>query len=348
MGGEMFSPTFAMNVVDISGCVILLIAWKRSLLQYRSTVGVFSLEQRFQLSEVYTWSRHLIPAVLLASFTKMMVIVIIWILITGNYTGNDAAIWVIIYNNILNIYTVIMPFVILVKHNKVRQKLMHTQNQKPMEMRKTIDGKVIPNRYITAKYSIAQSLRNRIFSISIGAVISILSMIYAQVIHLVNFHIIAITCLNIVDMIALIVLVLSSKFSIKHYKNTAGVTSLEQRFQISDVYIWTQALIPPTCLAFLLKFTYVIVVWMLQTVEDSMSYQITFTHFFQNVLDLLTIAIPFLVSSNHRRLNKLKLRNRGRVNPIDPVTHVKTLDGKPIHLKTTFHDHFDFLKNHWK
>ncbi|EFP00190.1 hypothetical protein CRE_18404 [Caenorhabditis remanei] len=204
------------------------------------------------------------------------------------------------------------------------------------------------DRYITAKYSIAQSLRNRIFSISIGAVISILSMIYAQVIHLVNFHIIAITCLNIVDMIALIVLVLSSKFSIKHYKNTAGVTSLEQRFQISDVYIWTQALIPPACLAFLLKFTYVIVVWMLQTVEDSMSYQITFTHFFQIVLDLFTIAIPFLVSSNHRRLNKLKLRNRGRVNPIDPITHVKTLDGKPIHLKTTFHDHFDFLKNHWK
>ncbi|EFO99929.1 hypothetical protein CRE_18403 [Caenorhabditis remanei] len=147
MGGEMFSPTSAMNMVDISGCVILLIAWKRSLLQYRSTVGVFSLEQRFQLSEVYTWSRHLIPAVLLASFTKMMVIVIIWILITGNYTGNDAAIWVIIYNNILNIYTVIMPFVILVKHNKVRQKLMHTHNQKPMEMRKTIDGKVIPSKH---------------------------------------------------------------------------------------------------------------------------------------------------------------------------------------------------------
>ncbi|PIC22848.1 hypothetical protein B9Z55_016761 [Caenorhabditis nigoni] len=159
-------------------------------------------------------------------------------------------------------------------------------------------------RYITAKNSIAQNLWNRTFSIIIAIIISILSMIYAQAIHLVNFHITLITCLNIVDMFALVILVLSSKISFKQYRNTAGKATLEQRFQISDVYIWTQALIPAACLAFLLKFIYVIVIWVLQSVGDSMEYQISVSHYFQNVMDLFTCGIPFLVSANHRRLNK--------------------------------------------
>uniref|UniRef100_A0A1I7T8B3 G protein-coupled receptor n=1 Tax=Caenorhabditis tropicalis TaxID=1561998 RepID=A0A1I7T8B3_9PELO len=142
----MFVSTVAMNVVDVSGCVILIFAWKRSLLRYRATIGVFSLEQRFQLSEVYNWSRHLIPAVLLASLTKFIVIVLIWILITGEYKGNEAAFLVSVYNNVLNLYTVVMPFVILLKHHKIRQKLLHTSNQKSVEM-KTIDGKEIPRKH---------------------------------------------------------------------------------------------------------------------------------------------------------------------------------------------------------
>uniref|UniRef100_A0A1I7T8B4 G_PROTEIN_RECEP_F1_2 domain-containing protein n=1 Tax=Caenorhabditis tropicalis TaxID=1561998 RepID=A0A1I7T8B4_9PELO len=177
-------------------------------------------------------------------------------------------------------------------------------------------------RYITVKYSISQSTRNRAASIIIGGFISVLSMVYAQLIHLVSIKTIVITCLNLVDMAALV---------------------------ISDVYIWTQALIPAACLAFLLKFTYVLVIWLLHIVENSMTYQIAFTHFFQNALDLFTVCIPFLVITNHRRLSQGRLRNRGRVNPgIKNETHVKTLDGKSLRMKGTIHDHFDFLKNHWK
>ncbi|CAL2042966.1 unnamed protein product [Caenorhabditis brenneri] len=363
VGEEMFMPTVAMNFVDISGCVILLIAWKRSLRQYRATVGVFSLEQRFQLSEVYNWSRHLIPAVFLASLSKIIVIVIIWILITGHYTGNEAALYVIIYNNVLNVYTVIMPFAILLKHHKMRKKLMHSQSQKSLETRKTIDGKEIPckhdyfeflkqERFLAARFSIPQSPANRAASIVVGLIISILSMVFAQALHLADFHIIAITCLNVVDMAALVILVVSSRFSIKHYKKTAGLVSLETRFQISEVYIWTQAIIPAACLAFVLKFVYVLLIWVLQTVENSMPLQISISHFFQNVLDLFTICIPFLVSTNHRRLSKLKLRGN-RVNPATThlrsnEVHVKTLDGKTLRMSGTIHDHFDFLKNHWK
>ncbi|ULT86297.1 hypothetical protein L3Y34_006166 [Caenorhabditis briggsae] len=439
MGGEMFLTTVSMDVVDVLGCLILLVAWKRSLLRYRNTVGIFNLEQRFQLSEVYTWTRHLIPAVLLASMSKIIVIVLIWILITGNYTGNDAALWVILYNNVLNVYTLVLPFVILFKHQKIRERLTHTQNQG--ETRRTIDGKVIPKaliiifalcsslyflylianatflqatsrpflllftvslfflalthgfqtfefligirpedstsykdsirmfvwslihefafalhtlslfafsveRYITAKIPIAQNLRNRTFSIIIAIIISILSMIYAQAIHLVNFHITLITCLTIVDMFALVILVLSSKISFKQYRNTAGKATLEQRFQISDVYIWTQALIPAACLAFLLKFIYVIVIWVLQIVEDNMAYQISVSHFFQSVMDLFTCGIPFLVSANHRRLNKSKSKKRTRVNPLQ--MHIKTLDGKSMNFRMSHKEHFDFLRTHWK
>ncbi|EGT31198.1 hypothetical protein CAEBREN_11302 [Caenorhabditis brenneri] len=241
VGEEMFMPTVAMNFVDISGCVILLIAWKRSLRQYRATVGVFSLEQRFQLSEVYNWSRHLIPAVFLASLSKIIVIVIIWILITGHYTGNEAALYVIIYNNVLNVYTVIMPFAILLKHHKMRKKLMHSQSQKSLETRKTIDGKEIPCKHD-----------------------------YFEFLKQADFHIIAITCLNVVDMAALVILVVSSKFSIKHYKKTAGLKLRGNRVN------------PAT---------------------------------------------------THLRSNEV---------------HVKTLDGKTLRMNGTIHDHFDFLKNHWK
>ncbi|PIC22849.1 hypothetical protein B9Z55_016761 [Caenorhabditis nigoni] len=203
-------------------------------------------------------------------------------------------------------------------------------------------------RYITAKNSIAQNLWNRTFSIIIAIIISILSMIYAQAIHLVsvNFHITLITCLNIVDMFALVILVLSSKISFKQYRNTAGKATLEQRFQISDVYIWTQALIPAACLAFLLKFIYVIVIWVLQSVGDSMEYQISVSHYFQNVMDLFTCGIPFLVSANHRRLNKSKSKKPNRVNPLQ--MHIKTLDGKSLNFRMSHKEHFDFLKTHWK
>ncbi|CAP22790.2 Protein CBG01451 [Caenorhabditis briggsae] len=357
MGGEMFLTTVSMDVVDVLGCLILLVAWKRSLLRYRNTVGIFNLEQRFQLSEVYTWTRHLIPAVLLASMSKIIVIVLIWILITGNYTGNDAALWVILYNNVLNVYTLVLPFVILFKHQKIRERFINKdfESSSPFLLLFTVSLFFLAlthgfqtfefligirpedstsykdsirmfvwslihefafalhtlslfafsvERYITAKIPIAQNLRNRTFSIIIAIIISILSMIYAQAIHLVNFHITLITCLTIVDMFALVILVLSSKISFKQYRNTAGKATLEQRFQISDVYIWTQALIPAACLAFLLKFIYVIVIWVLQIVEDNMAYQISVSHFFQSVMDLFTCGIPFLVSANHRRLNK--------------------------------------------
>ncbi|CCD70124.2 Serpentine receptor class gamma [Caenorhabditis elegans] len=200
-------------------------------------------------------------------------------------------------------------------------------------------------RYITAKQTITQSVRNQVLSITLGVIISILSMCYAQIIHLVDFHVIAITIMNLVDMSALVILIISSQYSIQNYRKTAGIASLEKRFQISDVYIWTQAIIPVACIAFLIHFTFVIVVWLLSTLENSRYYQMTFSHYFENITSVFTICVPFLVVYKHKRIKKTKLLNRSRIGP---QNQVRTLDGKTIQMRETIQDHFNFLKNTWK
>ncbi|CAI5451028.1 unnamed protein product [Caenorhabditis angaria] len=144
-------PTLFMDFLDFLGLFLICVAWKKSIKTYNSTIGSICLEQRYQLSEVYNWSKTLIPGVICASVAKIISIISIWALITAKkvYVENEAGCFLFFYNNSLNIYSIILPFIILFRHKALRTKIV--RNPENFELTtlegNPIDLKISSNQY---------------------------------------------------------------------------------------------------------------------------------------------------------------------------------------------------------
>ncbi|CAI5451027.1 unnamed protein product [Caenorhabditis angaria] len=155
--------------------------------------------------------------------------------------------------------------------------------------------------------------------------------------------IIPMSLISALDIVSLAILTRLFQNSANRYKKTTGMISLEQRYQISDVYYWSKTLIPVIFVGVIIKLLSLISAWIVMLNEGPV--EAFFNFFHENILDAYTIILPYLVVRRHRLLNKKLIRAKLRISP--EIT-IKTLEGKIVNMRGSAHDHFNILHEHWK
>ncbi|PIC22847.1 hypothetical protein B9Z55_016761 [Caenorhabditis nigoni] len=112
----------------------------------------------FGMSEVYAWTNTLLPAVVGASIFKVLSMIPIWTWLLLGLTEWEYGIANFLYNNILNAYVCIFPWVLVYRNESLRKQILSTkhvsvspdiESAKPI---KTLEGKVISMRQSQEEY----------------------------------------------------------------------------------------------------------------------------------------------------------------------------------------------------
>ncbi|CAP22789.2 Protein CBG01452 [Caenorhabditis briggsae] len=110
------------------------------------------------MSEVYSWTNTLLPAVVGASIFKVLSMIPIWTWLLLGLTEWEYGIANFLYNNILNAYVCIFPWVLVYRNESLRKQILSTkhvrvtpdiESAKPI---KTLEGKVISMRQSQEEY----------------------------------------------------------------------------------------------------------------------------------------------------------------------------------------------------
>ncbi|CAB3398014.1 unnamed protein product [Caenorhabditis bovis] len=122
--GDMILATFVVSCFDIFGLSVLIAAWRQSIRDYSRTQGKISLNRRYQISVVYTTTSALLPAAFGASISRSSAMVPIWFWLLLDMTGAEYGIANFLFNNIINAYIVILPWIIAMRNAQLRHKLL--------------------------------------------------------------------------------------------------------------------------------------------------------------------------------------------------------------------------------
>ncbi|ULT86296.1 hypothetical protein L3Y34_006165 [Caenorhabditis briggsae] len=156
--GQLILATLLMECSDYLGLFILISAWRSSRSNYMLSAGKASLGRRYQMSEVYSWTNTLLPAVVGASIFKVLSMIPIWTWLLLGLTEWEYGIANFLYNNILNAYVCIFPWVLVYRNESLRKQILSTkhvrvtpdiESAKPI---KTLEGKVISMRQSQEEY----------------------------------------------------------------------------------------------------------------------------------------------------------------------------------------------------
>ncbi|EFP00081.1 hypothetical protein CRE_18405 [Caenorhabditis remanei] len=135
---------------------ILISAWRSSKRNYRLSAGKASLGRRYQMSEVYAWTNTLLPAVVGASIFKVLSMVPIWTWLLLDLSNWEYGIANFLYNNILNVYVCIFPWVLIARSQSLKKQILSKKRVKPdvesMRSVRTLEGKQISMRPSQAEY----------------------------------------------------------------------------------------------------------------------------------------------------------------------------------------------------
>ncbi|NP_001346731.1 G protein-coupled receptor [Caenorhabditis elegans] len=154
--GQLILATSLMSLSDYLGLIILIFAWRSSIRNYRLSTGKASLKRRYQMSEVYAWTSTLLPAVAGASIFKVLSMIPIWIWLLSNLTDWEYGLANFLYNNILNAYVCLFPWVLISRNRSLKKQILAKKRISPdgdtMKSVRTLEGKHISMRPSQAEY----------------------------------------------------------------------------------------------------------------------------------------------------------------------------------------------------
>ncbi|EGT31057.1 hypothetical protein CAEBREN_08396 [Caenorhabditis brenneri] len=108
------------------------------------------------MSEVYAWTNTLLPAVVGASIFKVLSMVPIWIWLLLNLTEWEYGIANFLYNNILNVYVCIFPWVLISRNRRLKRQILSKKRVTPdagsLNAVRTLEGKQISMRPSQEEY----------------------------------------------------------------------------------------------------------------------------------------------------------------------------------------------------
>ncbi|KAF1752347.1 hypothetical protein GCK72_018901 [Caenorhabditis remanei] len=128
---HLILATLLMEFSDYLGLIILISAWRSSKRNYRLSAGKASLKRRYQMSEVYAWTNTLLPAVVGASVFKVLSMVPIWTWLLLDLSNWEYGIANFLYNNILNVYVCIFPWVLIARSQSLKKQILSKKRVKP-------------------------------------------------------------------------------------------------------------------------------------------------------------------------------------------------------------------------
>ncbi|CAI2353306.1 unnamed protein product [Caenorhabditis sp. 36 PRJEB53466] len=157
---QLIPATFLMSLSDYLGLFILVSAWRSSKTNYRLSAGIATLNRRYQMSEVYSWTSTLLPAVVGASLFKVLSMIPIWTWLLLNLTDWEYGIANFLFNNILNAYVAIFPWMLIFRNSSLRKQILSKKgrvepDKKSLRTVKTLEGKEIPLRPSQNEYFVA-------------------------------------------------------------------------------------------------------------------------------------------------------------------------------------------------